>query len=119
MLTELAATPSSTVAASVAAAEEIRRRRCDATAMVERLAGRAHTAGLDHPVAAALALAARMSRLCGPEEFAAAAGLSSAEVVAAEAGAVPFGSLPRAYDALFAAMGVDLLSLADLARTLH
>lgn len=102
------------VADAVSAAEEARVLRRDATAMVERMAVQARRAGVDHPVAAALALAARVSRLAGPEEFAERTGVPIARLVEAEAGAVRFGELPRAYGPVLDVLGVDLLSLADL-----
>lgn len=121
MLTEVTTGPVSghvatarEVARSLVASEEARRLRCDATAMVERMAAQARDGGAAHPVAAALASAARMSRLAGPEEFADRTGIPVARLVEAEAGSVPFGQLHAAYDPLFASLGFDLLSLADL-----
>lgn len=105
------------VAASIAEAQDARTLRRDATAIVERLAGRGRTAGLDHPVAAALALAVRIGELAGPEAFAERHGIAPAELAAAEAGVVRFGALPPVYGALAVALGLDLLSLADLEAT--
>jgi hypothetical protein len=102
------------VAESIAEAEEARLMRRDATAMVERMAVHARTAGVEHPVAAAVARAARVSELIGPEEFADRHGVPIARLVEAEAGTVRFGDLPSAYDAVLASLGIDLLSLADL-----
>lgn len=102
------------VARSLDAAEQRRRLRSDATAMVERMAVQTRRNGAAHPVAAALASAARISRLAPLEEFAERTGIPLARLVEAEAGAVPFGELPREYDAMFASIDVDLLSLADL-----
>lgn len=82
--------------------------------MIERMAVTARGAGLEHPVAAAVALAARVSRLSGPEEFAEGAGFSLDQLEAAEGGRLRFGELPPAYDPILAALDVDLLSLADL-----
>lgn len=102
------------VAASIAEAEEARRLRRDATAMVERMAVQARAAGLTHPVAAAVALAARVGNLAGPEEFADLTGIPLAHLAEAESGAVRFGELPAGYDGVLASLEVDLLSLADL-----
>ncbi len=120
MLTEVATGPSVVGSAAAdaahvaAAAEEARMLRRDATAMVERMAVQARTAGLEHPVAAAVALAIRVSSLSGPETFAERIGLPMARLVEAESGAVRFGELPAAYDRSCAALDLDLLSLADL-----
>ena len=102
------------VARRIAAVEEARVLRCDATAMVERMAAQAHGAGLEHPVAASVALAARVSRLAGPEDFADRIGITVNRLVEAEAGAVRFGELPPQLDPVLADLGLDLLSLADL-----
>lgn len=102
------------VAATVAAADEARRLRCDATAVVERMAVEARRAGVAHPVAAALARSARMSHLAGLEAFARYLGLPVEHLRAAEEGVVRFGELPRVYDAVIGGLGIDLLSLADL-----
>jgi hypothetical protein len=102
------------VAESIADAEEARVLRRDATAMVERMAVQARAAGVAHPVAAAVACAARVGALTGPEDFAERHGIPIAELSAAEAGLIRFGDLPRAYDPVLAALGLDLLSLADL-----
>lgn len=109
MLTEV-------VAGRVADAEEARTLRRDATAVVELLAVRARTAGVDHPVAAAVAQAARVSLLAGPEDFAERIGLPLDRLVEAESGAVRFGDLPIEFDPVLGSLGLDLLSLADLAR---
>lgn len=102
------------VAAEIAAAEEARTLRRDATALVERMAVRARAAGVDHPVAAAVALATRVSSLSGPEAFAERLGLPLDRLVEAESGAVRFGELPVAYDRICVELQLDLLSLADL-----
>jgi hypothetical protein len=116
MLTEVATghRVADVLAASIAEGEEARGLRRDATAMVERMAAQAHDAGLVHPVAAAVALAARVSQLAGPEEFAERTGVPITRLVEAEAGTVRFGELPLAYDAVLAELGLELLSLADL-----
>lgn len=90
--------------------------RRDATAMIERMAVQARTAGLDHPVAAAVALGARVSQLAGPEDFAERIGVALPQLVEAEAGTVRFGDLPRALGSLLLTLEIDLLSLADLER---
>lgn len=118
MLTEVTTGPPvAAPAAKAAAAEEARRLRCDATSMVERMAARARAAGLAHPVAASVALAARVGALTGPEAFAERLGIPLARLVEAEAGSVRFGDLPAAYDGPCAALGLDLLGLADLERS--
>lgn len=114
MLTEVATTHA--VAASVSKADDARLLRRDATAMIERMAAQARTAGLDHPVAAAVALAARVSQLAGPEGFADRNGISISQLVEAEAGSVRFGDLPAGLDSVLSGMDIDLLSLADLER---
>ena len=106
--------PAAVVADALADAAQARALRRDATAMVERMAARGRAAGLDHPVAAAIALAARVGALAGPETFAERHGIAPAELAAAEAGGIRFGALPPAYGALAVALGLDLLSLADL-----
>jgi hypothetical protein len=95
-------------------AEEARALRRDATAMIERMAVQARTAGLDQPVAAAVALGARVSQLAGPEDFAERIGVDLSRLVEAEAGAVRFGDLPPGIGRLLLELEVDLLSLADL-----
>ena len=112
MLTEVAT--AHPVAASISEAEEARLLRRDATAMIEGMAVQARTAGLLHPVAASVALAARVSQLTGPEEFADRNGIPIAQLVEAESGSVRFGDLALGFDPVLAVMGIDLLSLADL-----
>ena len=99
-----------------AEAEEARTLRRDATAMIERMAVQARTAGLEHPVAAAVALGARVSQLAGPEDFAERIGVALPRLVEAEAGTVRFGDLPSALGPLLQELDIDLLSLADLER---
>ena len=88
--------------------------RRDATAMVERMARQARRAGVDHPVAAAVALSLRVPQLVGPEEFAERTGVALSRLVEAEAGTVRFGDLPIEFDPLLCELALDLLSLADL-----
>ena len=109
--------PVTAVAQSIAEAEEARTLRRDATAVVERMAVQARAAGFRHPVAAAVALAARVSELADPATFAERHGIGAAQLAAAEAGTVRFGALPAAYDPVVVALGLDLLSLADLEST--
>lgn len=86
----------------------------DVVAFVERLAERLRQDGAAHPVAAAVALAARGRRRSDPGAFAAAVGLDTALVRRAEAGEVPFGELP---DELTEWLDpAQLLQLAELAR---
>lgn len=104
------------VADRVADAAQARRFRRDATAMVERMAAEARAAGVDHPVAAAISRAARVSALCGPEEFAGRIGVPIDRLVEAESGSVRLGELPVELDGVLGELALDLLSLADLAR---
>lgn len=86
----------------------------DVVAFVERLAERLRQDGVAHPVAAAVALAARGRLRSDPEAFAGAVGLDPALLVRVEAGEVPFGELP---DELTHWLDpVQLLQLAELAR---
>lgn len=103
-------------AATMTAAEEARRLRRDATAVVERMALEGRRAGLVHPVAAAVALAVRVSALAGPEAFAERLGIPLSRLVEAESGTVRFGDLPIVYDRPCGELGLDLLCLADLER---
>lgn len=109
--------PAAAVAEALAETAQARALRCDATAMVERMAARGRAAGLDHPVAAAVALATRVGALAGPDTFAERHGIAPAELAAAEEGDIRFGALPPVYGALAVALGLDLLSLADLEAT--
>ncbi len=83
---------------------------------MERLAQRVRAEGAAHPVAAALARAARMSVLEGAEDFARRIGIDVAAIHTAESGRLRFGALPAAYDHTFAALELDLLWLAHLER---
>lgn len=87
----------------------------DLTRVCERLARQLHRRGATHPVAAAVALAARGHRGLGTAEFAAAVGLSADTVRCAEAGDIAWEDLPDVLGALVESMpSVDLLALADL-----
>lgn len=92
--------------------------RCDATSVVERMARRAHAAGVGNPVAASVVLGARISRLSGLEDFARRIGVPAVRLAEAEAGTVRFGELPAELGPVLAGLGLDLLALADLEREL-
>ncbi|MEM8705126.1 MAG: hypothetical protein AAGE98_01615 [Actinomycetota bacterium] len=89
-----------------------------ATRTVVGLAGDLVLDGAEHPIAAALARAARMRTLADPATFAARLGLDPFTVRRCEAGSVSFGALPAAYLALFddVAPSVDLVGLRELAE---
>ncbi len=87
----------------------------DITTTVEIVAARLLQRGATHPVAAALAIAARGQDGTTVDEFAAARGLDVSEVRALEAGAVPLEDLPDLIaDVLDRTGRVDLLAMADL-----
>jgi len=91
--------------------------RGDATAMCELLALRLDEQGARHPVAGAVALAARGHLGLAQREFAQFVGLDSADVQSSEKGEVPFGELPRELGSVLAQIeGLDLLALADMSR---
>lgn len=90
--------------------------RRDATAMVERMAGQARRAGLEHPVAAAVALFLRVGQRAGLEQFAERTGGVITRLVEVESGAVRFCELPSQFGSLALELEIDLLSLADLER---
>jgi hypothetical protein len=106
------------VAERYRAAEQDRRRCRDATSVIERLAAGARRRGVPHPVAAAIARGVRIHGLATPEDLADLLGLSVESVVAAESGEVAFGDLPAPYGRVLAAIEVDVLGLAELARAL-
>jgi len=92
--------------------------RGDATAMCERLAQRLLQAGAVHPAAGAVAMAARGHVGISRQEFADLLGLDVAEIGAFEDGDIPFGCLPRELGWVLEQIeGLDLLALADLARS--
>lgn len=92
--------------------------RGDATAMCERLARRLQRAGASHPVAGAVATAARGHIGVSRQEFADLIGFDVAEIAVFEAGEVPFGCLPREFGRVLGQIeGLDLLALADAARS--
>lgn len=88
----------------------------DPTLTIERMARRLRSRGAAHPVAGAVALAARGSRRLGADDFAVEMGLLGDVVRSAERGDVPLGSLPTEIGALAFATGADLLALTDLER---
>jgi hypothetical protein len=85
----------------------------DRTRLVERLAARFATAGVAHPVAAAVAVACRGNTGLELDEFARSVGLDPDIVQACEAGDVAFGDLPATL--VEHHEGLDLFALADLA----
>jgi hypothetical protein len=89
----------------------------DPTRTVERLAERLRAAGASHPVAGAVSLAARGHARLDVGAWADLVELPATDVAAAEAGSVPFGELPGPIGRRADAIGLDLLSLADLERT--
>jgi hypothetical protein len=87
----------------------------DVVAFVERLAERLRQDGVAHPVAAAVALAARGRRRSDPDAFAGELGIEPGLVRRAEAGEVAFAELP---DELTDWLDpVQLLQVAELARS--
>ncbi len=84
----------------------------DVVLFCERLAERLQRAGYAHPVAAAVAQAARGHHGMDIEAFAAHLGLPPVDVRAAERGEVAFADLPDAVTSAFGAG--ELLSLAEL-----
>lgn len=86
----------------------------DPTETIEHLARRLRRRGVAHPVAGAVALAARGSARRDPVEFAAMIGCSAETVAAGEAGSIAFGELDPEIGLLAATAGADLMVLADL-----
>ncbi|GJM36789.1 MAG: hypothetical protein DHS20C19_01560 [Acidimicrobiales bacterium] len=86
----------------------------DPTRTIERMASRLRSEGVEHPVAGAVALAARGHARMAPEAFADVAVLPIEVVQSAEAGSVAFGALPVAIGLYAGATGADLMVLADL-----
>ena len=88
----------------------------DPTDVVEHFARRLRRLGAPHPVAGAVALAARgTTRLAAPD-FSALVRLPVEVVGRAERGEIAFGELAPPIGAAAASTGADLLALADLAR---
>ena len=87
----------------------------DLTRVCERLARQLHRHGATHPVAAAVALAARGHLGLDVDEFADVVDLTVATVARAEAGDIAWEDLPDTLGSLVESMpSVDLLALADL-----
>lgn len=88
------------------------------TDVIIRLAAALLVEGFRHPVAAAVAQAARIHALAAPSPFATRLGIDEFTLHRAEAGAVPFGALPAAYLAFVDGIDVaiDLVSLRELAE---
>ena len=87
----------------------------DLTGVCERLAMHLDRSGATHPVAAAVALAARGHHGLDLADFAAELGLPVEAVQRAEAGDIAWEELPDIIGHLLEAMAnIDLLALADL-----
>ncbi|MEM9463762.1 MAG: hypothetical protein AAGA90_00220 [Actinomycetota bacterium] len=87
------------------------------TDVIVRLAASLLLDGHAHPVAAAVARAARMHVLAAPEAFAERLGIDAFTLHRAEAGLVAFDRLPVAYLAFVDGidLAIDLVSLRELA----
>ena len=92
--------------------------KVSATDVIIRLAAALLVEGFAHPVAAAVAQAARMQVLAAPEAFAQRLGVDEFTVHRAESGALAFRELPAAYLAFVdgGEVAVDLVSLRELAE---
>lgn len=91
--------------------------RGDLTLLCLRLAEELHSDGAEHPVAAALAVAARGVSGLEPAAFARHLGWDEATVRATESGLVGFADLPPEVGDLLASTGrIDFLQVADLER---
>lgn len=88
----------------------------DLTRLCERVAADLRREGVAHPVAAAVALAARGVAGLERDAWAARLGLDVEVVAACEEGRVAFGDLPAPIGAAAHDAGVDLVVLAALAR---
>lgn len=87
----------------------------DLTRVCERLAQHLDRSGATHPVAAAVALAARGHHGLDVDDFARGLGLSADAVGRAEAGGIAWEDLPDIIgDLLESIPSIDLLALADL-----
>ena len=87
----------------------------DLTRVCERLARHLDRSGATHPVAAAVALAARGHRGRDTDEFAGVLGLPVDTIRRAESGDIAWEELPDIIGDLLEAMpNIDLLALADL-----
>ena len=87
------------------------------TEVIVRLAAELLVDGLVHPVAAAVAQAARMHALAAPEAFAERLGVDELTLRRAERGRVAFDRLPAAYLAFVDGIDptIDLVGLRALA----
>lgn len=87
------------------------------TDVIVRLAAALLVEGFEHPVAGAVAQAARIHALAAPEPFAERLGVDGFTLRRAEAGLVAFDRLPAAYLAFVDGIDVaiDLVSLRELA----
>jgi len=91
--------------------------RGDATAMCELLGRQLSGCGVPHPIAGAVALAARGHLGLDQHDFADLIGLGISDLAKAESGMTPFGRLPRELDWILEDIkGLDLLALAATAR---
>ncbi len=88
--------------------------RIDPTLVIERMARQLRAAGAAHPVAGAVALAARGHARMAQTEFAGHTELLVDVVRCIERGEMPFGDLPASIGSVATAAGADLLALADL-----
>jgi hypothetical protein len=88
--------------------------RIDPTLTIERLARRLRRAGAAHPVAGAVAQAARGASCLSLPQFSVLMDVSRQSVAMAEQGEVPFGELAPCIGRAAASTGADLLALADL-----
>ena len=89
----------------------------DFTIFCERLAERLRSRGASHPVAAAVALAARGQRGVDVDEFAAALGIDGEQLRQIETGNVAFADVPDELAFAFADIpSARLLLMADLDR---
>jgi len=87
----------------------------DMTQVCERLAERLRSKGVAHPVAAAVALAARGHRAVDIERFAGAIGVDAHQLSQVEAGNVAFVDLPDELAWAFARIpSASLFLMADL-----
>ena len=88
------------------------------TDVIVRLAAALLVEGFEHPVAGAVAQAARIHALAAPEPFAERLGVDAFTLRRAEAGLVAFDRLPAAYLAFVDGIdvAVDLVSLRELAE---
>lgn len=91
----------------------------DPTRVIESLARRLGARRAEHPVAGALAQAARGRARLDQAGFAARVGVSVELVRACERGDVPLGDLPSRLGSLALELDADLLGLADLERRLR